>query len=292
MHAAKTLLKRTLIAASACAALFFAAVPAAQADVAGVHAALLKKFPKLNPNAPIAATGIPGIYEVNLSGKAAYTDEKVSFFLLNGHLIDPVTLKDITDERQMQVIHSGFTMLPLDTALKSVYGNGKRILVAFEDPDCEFCRREHAEVWEPQAGQLNATVYTFLLPLTGLHPNAERDSLAILCSPNPDQAWRKWMSTPQPVAGNLPPPSTCDAGAKRLANMVAEGQNRGFNGTPTMMFESGQISSLGALTFDQLVKGFALSSQFMDAMNQQATQAKLDSAMPAPSAPAPGAAKK
>jgi thiol:disulfide interchange protein DsbC len=279
-------MKKALAAAcvGVAAALSLASAPAL-ADAASVKSELLKKFPKLNPQTPVVATAIPGVYEVNLSGKAAYTDEKVSFFITNGHLVDPKSLRDLTEERSMAVIHQGFEMLPLDIALKTVYGNGKRTLVVFEDPDCPFCREEHSKVFETQAGLLNATVYTFLLPITSLHPDAERHSLAILCAPDPNAAWRKWMSTVNPVAANLPPPSTCDAGTKRLAKMAAEGQNRGFNGTPTMMFASGQVSTLGELNIDQLNKGFDFSDQFMAQLNAQKAQSQLDKALPAPAAP-------
>lgn len=50
-----------------------------------------------------------------------------------------------------------FSTLPLDQAVKTVKGNGKRILVTFEDPNCGYCKKLGKELVPVN----DVTIYTF-----------------------------------------------------------------------------------------------------------------------------------
>jgi thiol:disulfide interchange protein DsbC len=96
-----------------------------------------------------------------------------------GHLFDMQTQSDLTAQRlaagdvapavASQRVQEpppkqvDMAELPLQDAIKQVYGNGKRTLVMFSDPLCPYCQRLEAEL--PQLA--DTTVYTFLIPILG-----------------------------------------------------------------------------------------------------------------------------
>lgn len=59
----------------------------ALADEVSVKKALFEKFKNLPPVINVKKTDVSGIYEVNMFGRPAYTNEKVDYLLLNGSLI-------------------------------------------------------------------------------------------------------------------------------------------------------------------------------------------------------------
>lgn len=121
-----------------------------------------------------------------------------------------------------------FNSLPFDQAITIVKGNGTRKLATFTDPDCPFCRQLEVELKAID----NVTVYIFLLPVTKLHPDAEKHSRAIWCSHDRIEAWSSWV-----VDRKEPASSTCDQAPIRAINDLAHRLN--IRGTPTIYFENG-----------------------------------------------------
>ena len=180
----------------------------------------------------VAETPLQGIYEVVISGKQIiYTDAKGDYMLV-GDLIDVNTRESLTDERAAELNTIDFNTLPLDKAIKEVRGNGKLKVVVFSDPDCPFCKRLEHEF----AKMTDVTIYSFMMPIASLHPDAARKAETIWCQANPTEAWTQWMRE-----GKLP------ATAKTCDNPVAEttslGEQLGFSGTPTLVFPNGRTQS-------------------------------------------------
>lgn len=69
------------------------------------------------------------------------------------------SLQDLTRARVDELASIRFADLPLKMAIKTVKGDGKRVMAVFEDPNCPYCRKLH----ETMRGIDNVTVYTFLL---------------------------------------------------------------------------------------------------------------------------------
>ncbi|MEO7343290.1 MAG: DsbC family protein, partial [Methylotenera sp.] len=135
------------------------------ADEASVKKAVEAAYPKFKVES-VTKTAYPGLYEVFMGGQIIYTDEKMSFLIAEGHLVDPKTKKDITGERLEELTKVDFSSLPLDQAIKVVKGNGSRKLVVFSDVDCPYCKRlEQNEL----TNITDVTIYTFLYPLEQLH---------------------------------------------------------------------------------------------------------------------------
>ena len=150
-------------------ALLTALASHALADEASVKKAVEAAYPKFKVDS-VTKTNYSGLYEVFMGGQILYTEEKMSFLIAEGHLVDPKTKKDITGERLEELTRVDFNSLPLDQAIKVVKGNGSRKMVVFSDVDCPFCKRlEQKEL----ANITDVTIYTFLYPLQQLHPDAE-----------------------------------------------------------------------------------------------------------------------
>ena len=81
-----------------------------------------------------------GLYEVYADGQILYTDENLTA-IIAGTLIDGQTMKNYSAERLQKLTAIAFSELPLDLAVKQVRGDGKRVLVTFEDPNCGYCKR-------------------------------------------------------------------------------------------------------------------------------------------------------
>lgn len=186
-----------------------------EADVRKGLEAKIGKIEKLS-KAPIT-----GMWEALIDGQVFYADDSGQY-VLAGNLIELKSGKNLTAERQ-------FGMLPLDLAVKQVRGNGKGVVVTFEDPNCGYCKKLAAEFQKVK----NATVYTFLYPVLG--DDSYEKSKAIWCANDKTKAWNDWM-----LAGKAPAKAgeKCDlAGLQKSAEL---GQRMRINGTPHMMFENGE----------------------------------------------------
>lgn len=129
-----------------------------------------------------------------------------------------------TEHRRQWLAHA-----PLADAIKTVHGNGKRVLYVFSDPDCSYCQRfEHTLKTID-----NVTIYTFLYPLEALHPHAVERATAIWCAADKQAAWQGWMLERQP-----PGTATC---AAPIARNQALGRQLGVRGTPTLMTPDGRM---------------------------------------------------
>ena len=214
----------------------------AWADEASLRKTIETAYPKMHVQS-VAKTPYAGLYEVFLDGQIIYTDEKFSFLIAEGRLVDPKNKRDITSERLEELTRVDFSALPLNQAVKVVKGNGSRKLVVFSDPDCPFCKRlEQNEL----SGITDVTIYTFLFPLEQLHPDAGNKSKAIWCAPNRAQAWENWILRGQLAQGS----TSCET---PLAKNAALGKKIAITSTPTLIFSDGR-RMLGAYPAQEIEK--------------------------------------
>lgn len=201
----------------------------AYADEASLRKAIENAYPKMSVES-IVKTPYAGLYEVYMNGQIVYTDEKFSFLIAEGHLVDSKTKKDVTTDRLADLSKIDFSSLPLDQAIKVVKGNGSRKMVVFSDPDCPFCKRlEQNEL----SNITDVTIYTFLMPLDQLHPDAANKAKAIWCSADRVKSWQDWVFN-----GQLPKKSAnCDAPLDKVAALA---RKLGVTSTPTIFFADGK----------------------------------------------------
>lgn len=180
----------------------------------------------------VSTTPVAGLYEIVVNGKQiAYTDATGQYMFV-GDLIQTDIAKSLTEERKAVLNAVDFNKLPFDLAIKEVRGNGELKIAVFSDADCPFCKRLEHEFEK----MTDITIYTFMMPIPSLHPDAARKAELLWCQPNPTQAWTDWMRK-----GKLP------SGKANCENPVAEttslGEQFGFNGTPTLVFPNGRSQS-------------------------------------------------
>lgn len=177
----------------------------------------------------VRETPVRGIYEVVMGRNVTYTDEAARYMLF-GHLYDMKEQKDLTAALVDELNRVDVAALPLADAISTVRGKGERKLWVFSDPDCPYCKRLEAEL----AKLDNVSIYTFLYPLDGLHPDARRKAQAIWCAKDRAKAWETFMAS-----GKIPEGSRCENPVDRILRL---GASLGINGTPTLVFEDGSMS--------------------------------------------------
>jgi len=173
-------------------------------------------------------TPIPqgGLYEIVLiNGELFYTDKAVSFFIL-GNIIDAGTRRNLTGERLDKLAYIDFKSLPLEQAIERVNGNGKRVIVTFEDPNCGYCKKLSEELQKVK----DVTIYTFLYPV--LSADSMTKSRHIWCAKNRAATWTAWI-----VNGKKPDARDCDSNV--IDSNMELGRKLRVGGVPALFFANG-----------------------------------------------------
>jgi thiol:disulfide interchange protein DsbC len=174
----------------------------------------------------ITKTPYSGLYEVRIGSDILYTDAKADYLFV-GRILDAKTHKDYTRSRIDEVTKIKFADLPLDSALKTVKGSGKRVIAVFEDPNCGYCKRFRQTLAEMD----NVTVYTFMYNI--LAEDSAVKSKNIWCSPDRAKAWDEWM-----LNGKLPGAASANC-ATPNEKVFELGRKLKITGTPTIFFTDG-----------------------------------------------------
>jgi thiol:disulfide interchange protein DsbC len=179
----------------------------------------------------IRRTPLPGVYEVSFGNRLFYTDEGLNYLII-GQIIESATNRNLTDLRLRQLTAIDVKQLPLDAAIKTVKGDGKRTLYVFSDPLCPFCSQLEQELQKVT----NVTIHTFLTPVEQMRPGSRNRALEIWCSTDRVRAWDEWMLK-QVVPRSKP---TC---RNPLDQIVKLSDKLGFTVTPTLVFADGAVLS-------------------------------------------------
>lgn len=174
----------------------------------------------------VIKTPYSGLYEVRTGSDIIYTDEKTQHIFV-GHILDGKSFQDLTKARIDEFSRIKFSDLPLDLAIKSVKGNGKRVIAIFEDPNCGYCKRFRQTL----KGVDNVTVYTFLYNI--LSEDSAVKAKNIWCSSDQNKTLDDWM-----LEGKQP--ATAAASCNAPNDKVLEtGRKLKITGTPTIFFSDG-----------------------------------------------------
>ena len=218
------------------------------ADEASVKKAVEAAYPKFKVD-KVTKTPFSGLYEVFMGGQILYTDEKMSYVIADGVLVDVKTKKNLTEERMAELTKIDFNSLPLDQAIKVVKGDGSRKLVVFSDVDCPYCKRlERNELTQID----NVTIYTFLFPIVQLHPDSAEKSKLIWCAKDRVKAWNDWI-----LHDTLPTSvGACDVPLDKIGELA---RKVGANSTPTMFVADGK-RILGAQPAKEIERALVAAS--------------------------------
>jgi thiol:disulfide interchange protein DsbC len=174
----------------------------------------------------VSKTPYSGLYEIRIGDDILYTDAKADYLFV-GRVLDAKTHKDYTKSRIDEITKIRFSDLPLESALKMVKGNGKRVIAVFEDPNCGYCKRFRQTL----ADMDNVTVYTFMYNI--LSEDSAVKSKNIWCATDRAKAWDEWMlksKAPATAAANCASPNE---------KIFELGRKLKVTGTPTVFFTDG-----------------------------------------------------
>ena len=175
----------------------------------------------------IKETPYGGLYELRVAGDILYTDKKGEYLVI-GHVYDAKTTRDLTRERIDDINKIKFSDLPLDSAIKQVKGDGKRVIAVFEDPNCGYCKRLRQTTLKDTD---NVTIYTFMYNI--LSDDSSVKSKNIWCAPDRAKAWDDWM-----INGKAAPAAAANCETPN-DKVFALGQKLKIQGTPAIFFADG-----------------------------------------------------
>lgn len=175
----------------------------------------------------VAKTPYSGLYEVKIGNEIIYTDANAKYVFV-GRILDAETSQDFTQARLDEINRIKFSDLPLEAALKTVRGNGKRVFAVFEDPNCGYCKRFRKNISELK----DVTIYTFMYNI--LSEDSKAKSKNVWCSADRAKAWDDWMLNDK-VPATAPESCTATPNEK----VLELGRKLKVTGTPTIFFADG-----------------------------------------------------
>lgn len=220
---------------------------AAESDADGAmrpdELALLQKLRDGWPNTQFKSVKelamFPGVFEVEMGKNIAYVDATSRYWLF-GHVYDMERREDLTaaklpgepavapDSDEQAAPRVSFEQLPLEDAIKTVKGSGSRHVAIFSDPDCPYCKKLESVL----KGVTDVTIYTFLMPLDSLHPQARSKAAGVWCAKDRAAAWERLMSD------GVAPQGECSTPIERN---LALAETLKIRGTPTLILSNGDL---------------------------------------------------
>ena len=175
----------------------------------------------------VRRSAMPSIMEVRIGTDMIYVDEKGQFAFVEGNMIDMKTGRNLTKERQDELLAIKWSDLQLGFAIKQVNGDGKRKVAVFEDPNCGYCKQMRRDLIKLD----NATIYTYVYPV--LSADSDGKAKKVMCTSDKLSAWNDLMLSNK-VPGNS---GTCDSVLGKIKDM---GGKMGVTVTPTIFFANGK----------------------------------------------------
>ena len=229
---ARRLLAGTVLLASASFAL---------ADEAAVRRMLEDKLRGSGEVEGVQKMPFAGLYEVVVrtpDGPAIYYVDSGATVIIAGKVFEAKSGRNLTEERERKLAAIKWESLPLQWAITSVRGTGRRKIAVLSDPNCPYCKR----LEEDLAKLEDITVH--ILPYAILSPTSVRQAKAVWCSKDRVKSWNDLMFRRiEPIAG-----ADCDTPIEKL---VQFGRGIRAGATPTWFLESGERFS-GAMPLDQV----------------------------------------
>jgi thiol:disulfide interchange protein DsbC len=221
-----------------------AAKPAAAAPVAipaDVRARVVSKLHDASPS-DVAASPIPGVYEVTMGGLIAYVSADGKY-LFSGNIYDLDTQTNLTASRRNSARAKALASVREDQMIIFSPENPKMTVTVFTDVDCGYCRKFHSQIAE--INKAGVRVRYMLFPRTGPGTESWAKAEAVWCSADRKDALTR-AKRGEPVKAK-------NCGDKVLKADYNMGDDLGVEGTPAVFTQSGDYIG-GYLTPEQLVQ--------------------------------------
>ena len=189
-------------------------------------------------------------FEVTLkTGERIYTDSNGSHFVAGDlYQVGSGGVKNLTDIGRRADRQELLAQLDESTLVTfSAKGEVKHRLLVFTDIDCGYCRRMHSEIEQLQENGVEVRYAAF--PRAGVGSDSYNKYVSVYCAKDQN------VTMTLAKAGKMPDPATCD---NPVADQYKLGQKLGITGTPTLIFEDGEMQP-----------GYAPWKELLKRMNQQ-----------------------
>ena len=214
------------------------------ANIETVKSKLAQQYPNVKID-NLQTTEMVGLYSGTLENQVIYVNEEAQHLFI-GSMIRLKDQKNLTKDLALKQNTVDFKSLPLNDAVKSVRGNGKRQLAIFSDPYCPYCK-----TLEGNLAQLNdVTIYTFIYPIKTQSIIASKQ---VWCSTNKDYAWKSLIQNGiKPTAA-----ANCETPIERNLEL---GKKLGLHGTPAIIFSNGYkvMGAYPAVEIEKIWQQFGL----------------------------------
>ncbi len=207
---------------------FIVLAPAVSADEAKIRKLLLQHMPSLKVDS-IKVSEAPGLYEINIGGKILYSSAD-GRYLIQGHMIDVVSRKDLTEEKLATSRIKAIKDLGNDQSIIFKDENSKHQVTIFTDIDCGYCRKLHAEMDQYLAEGIS--IQYLFYPRAGKGSDSYDKAVTVWCSENRNEAL-----TLAKQGKNLDS-INCENPIDRHVNLGIQFEARG---TPMIVTEKGKI---------------------------------------------------
>ena len=225
------------------------AKPAAPVVIpADVRARVVAKLPGAQP-ADVAASPIPGIYEVTMGGLIAYVSSDGKY-LLSGNVYDLDTQVNLTASRRNSARAKALAATSESNMIVFGPANAKMTVTVFTDVDCGFCRKFHSQIAE--VNKAGVRVRYMFYPRTGPGTESWAKAEQVWCATDRREALTRAKK------GDMVKGKNCgDAAVKSQYEL---GSDLGVEGTPAIFTQNGDYIG-GYLTPAELVQAIQESQK-------------------------------
>lgn len=202
-------------------------------SMASAEQIIQKKLNEIVPNAPAAKiekSVLDGLYQVTLGSNVIYMSADAKY-LFNGNVVDLATRENLTESAQNKARLQVLTVIPEKSMI--VYparGKSEHTISVFTDIDCPYCKKFHKDIAE--LNENGITVRYLAFPRSGPQTPSYYKMESVWCDKDRVKAMDVAMS------GAEPPAKTC---VSPLMDHMAQAQNFAISGTPTLLFDNGQM---------------------------------------------------
>ncbi len=150
-------------------------------------------------------------------------------FMVQGKLFSLSTLKNKAAGQRLNKVE--ISRIKTDDAIVMGNPDAEVKIIVFDDPDCPFCSKFHAEIKKILEQRDDVAFYLKMYPLP-IHPNAYEKSKTIYCE-------RSVELLEDAYAGKDIPPAPADCDASAVDENIQLAQELGITGTPAIVFPDG-----------------------------------------------------
>jgi len=208
---------------------------------ADVRARVVSRLHGASP-ADVAASPIPGLYEVTMGGLVAYVSADGKY-LVSGNVYDLESQTNLTASRRNAARAKALGAVRDDQLIVFSPENPKMTVTVFTDVDCGYCRKFHSQMAEMNKAGIR--VRYMMYPRTGPGTESWRKAESVWCAPD-----RKEALTRAKKGEEIKSKPCGDAVVKSQYEL---GDDLGVEGTPALFTQSGDYIG-GFLTTAQLVE--------------------------------------